>query len=553
MKITFDKFDAILYSKAGKYPYVNELDDSCDILAELTGLKASAGSVVLSTKHSAVFVDGRYKLAAKLSLDLAKFEIHNHDISTISQWIKENVAIGGVIAYDPHFFSAKSIEKIKTDLAEYEFKSINLGQLLNLQRRRRKLRIHRVKMTFSDSKFAEIYNIIAKNNLDAYLLCDPCSISWLLNIRDFDSRFSPTVFGYLLIKKNYDSILYLDNLYSEVINPSECVVQIKSENDLGADLEKLSRVGADEFEIPSHLYKSNLIHINNPCIYPKAIKNEVEISDIKEAAKADSAAIINLLYWLYNAEKFDSVSEIQVVEKLIEFRKQNSTYIGESFSCISAADEHSAIIHYSPTKESDSVIKNILLLDTGGQYKYGTTDITRTICLHKPTAEQKLFYTLVLKGHIAIANMRFPEGTNFSQLEPFARQFLWQYSADYPHSTSHGIGYMLCVHENFAPLAKGRGAPLHSGMVISNEPGYYKDGYFGIRLENMMLVKDSLDGYLSFETISLVPFDMRLINRNMLTEAENIWLRKYHSAICGKLARLLSEDVVEWLNSFCFI
>lgn len=553
MKITFDEFDAILYRKSGKYPYVSEQDDGfCDLFADFTGLKASAGSAVLSPTRCAVFVDGRYKLAAKLSLDLSRFEIHDNDISTISRWIKDNIEVGKTIAYDSRFFSENSINKIKKALTEYKFKSINLEQLLNSQPKKRKLEIHRVKRTFPDSKFAEIYDIIAKNGLDAYLLCDPCSISWLLNIRDFDSQFSNVVFGYLLIRKNYDSALYLDDLYSEIVNPSECVVQIKSEKDLVGDLAEFSRIGADEFETPSHLYRNNFVHVSNPCILQKAIKNEVEISDIKEAAKADSAAIIKLLYWLYNSEGTNSISEIQVAEKLIEFRKQNNTYVCESFPCISAADEHSAIIHYSPTTDSNSVIQNILLIDTGGQYKYGTTDITRTICLHKPTAEQKLFYTLVLKGHIAIANAKFPEGTSFAQLEPFARQFLWRHSADYPHSTSHGIGYMSCVHENLAPSANGRGAPLHSGMVISNEPGYYRDGYFGIRLENMMLVKDNLDGYLSFETLSLVPFDVRLVDRNMLTETENTWLHKYHDTICTKLAKFLPKDIMEWVRSFCF-
>lgn len=549
MKIAFDKFVAILYRKSGKYPYVSEQDGSCDILEELTGLKASAGSVVLSQKHCAVFVDGRYKLAAKLSLDLSKFEILEHDLSTISQWIKKNIMIGHVIAYDSRYFNEKSIEKIKVNLPEYKFKSINLEQLLNLTPKKRKLEIQRVKRTFSDNKFAGIYDVIIKNGLDAYLLCDPCSISWLLDIRDFDSRFSPVVFGYLLIKKNYDSILYLDDLYNDIINPSECFVQIKSEKELISDLERFSHVGIDEFETPSHLHKKNFRHVNNPCIYQKAIKNSIEIADIKESAKADSVAIINLLYWIYNSKKSDNLTEIKIAEKLIEIRKQSKAYIGESFSCISAADEHSAIIHYSPTYESNSVIKNILLLDTGAQYKYGTTDITRTICLNEPTAEQKLFYTLVLKGHIAVANTKFSEGMSFSQLEPLARQFLWQHSSDYPHSTSHGIGYMSCVHENLAPVAKGNDAPLYLGMVISNEPGYYKDGHFGIRLENMMLVKDNLDGYFSFEMLSLVPFDMRLIDINMLTRIERDWLNRYHNTIYKKLSGFLDENIMNWLYS----
>lgn len=545
-------YDAIIYRKSGKYPYVNEQDESCDILKALTGLSASAGSTVVSDKyHSAVFVDGRYTLAAKLAVDQQKFDIFDHNLSSIIKWIKQNIPTGAKIAYDPRFFSISLFKKIKADLSEYQLTSINLEDTLDMHPGKRPLKIHRVKRIFSESKISSIYDTILRNELDAYLLCDPCSISWLLNVRDFDAPFSPVVFGYLLVEKNFESTLYIDEMYSEVLNPSECTTEIKYEKELFSDLQRFMTVGADESETPMHLYHENFQYKSNPCLLQKAIKNEVEIKDMKAAAKADSAAIINLMYWLYSHNKDTKPTEIEIAEKLIEFRKQHDGYIGDGFQCISAADEHSAIIHYSPTPQSNARAKNVLLLDTGGQYKYGTTDITRTICLSTPTRLQKLFYTLVLKGHIALASAKFPEGTTLAQLEPLARQFLWHYSADYPHSTSHGIGYVSSVHENLASYShKGQSAILYSGMIISNEPGYYKDGFFGVRLENMMLVKDCMDGYFSFETVSLVPFDCNFIDKNMLNEQEIQWIRQYHDSIYSKLGSLLAYDTMQWLKQY---
>lgn len=545
-----DGIDAIIYHKRGKYPYVNEQDDGCDIFKLLTGLKSSAGAVVLcrGEARSAVFVDGRYKLAAKLAVDSAKFDILDYGFSSITQWIKAKIRAEAVIAYDPRFYSINFVKKLQKSLSNYKFKAIDLQKTTQLFPVGRALKIHRVNRSFSSKKMTDMYNFISDKNLDAYLLCDPCSISWLLNIRDFSSPFTPVVFGYLLIKRNYETVLYLDDIYTEVINPSECPVAVKSEKQLVEDMDKLSSVGMDETETPSHLCPENAFFFNNPCIFPKATKNSVEIEDIRAAARLDSAAIINLLHWIHTIQELQSLTEIQIAEKLIEFRKQNHDYIGESFACISAADEHSAIIHYSPTSESNAPLRNILLLDTGGQYKYGTTDITRTICLHEPSKIEKKFYTLVLKGHIAIASAKFPEGYSMSCLESLARRFLWQHSADYPHSTSHGIGYMSCVHERLSPET-GK-TDLYAGMIISNEPGYYRDGDFGIRLENMMLVKDAHDNFLTFETLSLVPFDAKFIDKDMLTTEELLWLADYNKKICENMKQVLPYDIFLWLCKY---
>lgn len=626
-------FDAILYIKSGKYPYVNEYDQFHDIFFELCGLRASAGSVVITSPssydRSAVFVDGRYKLAAKIALDPEKFEICDNDLASISQWIKRKLKAGDRLAYDPRFFSIQTLAGLRERLDTYSFTAVNLEKMLGIQPEKKLLNIHSLcsnSTQYDDKhsdnakkKLASITESIHKNNLEAYLLCDPCSISWILDIRDFSIPFSPVIFGYLLVQKNGETSLYLDDMYNESqdfskIKENGIVGTIKFEKDLANDLMPyfcgenqstdnnsgapsttlkhkildtfgldrffsnsqkivtitLPKLGIDAFETPSHIIPPSLPencfkHVNNPCIAVKAIKTKAEIAGMKQAALDDSKAITKVLEWVIKEKQKLAnldITEMDVAKKLSEFRSQNPDCKGESFACISAADEHSAIIHYSPTEESNATIRHLLLLDTGGQYLYGTTDITRTIWIgnEEPPADLKIFYTAVLRGHIAIARAKFPEGTSFSELEPLARQFLWRKSADYPHSTGHGIGYVSCVHEGLGPLnqqKEKRKIPLKAGMIVSNEPGYYAEGRFGIRLENMLLVKEAcLDievrkngcpgnpdstlaankakekdadtrRYLEFETISKVPFDTRLIDKSVLTPEEMEWLENY--------------------------
>jgi Xaa-Pro aminopeptidase len=243
------------------------------------------------------------------------------------------------------------------------------------------------------------------------------------------------------------------------------------------------------------------------------------------------------------------MTELEVVDKLLYFRKQQREFIGESFETIAAAGENAAIIHYNPALKTSRTVDDILLLDSGGQYKHGTTDITRTVSIIEPSEEQKLFYTLVLKGHIALASAVFPVGTSGSQLDLLARQFLWKYAKDYNHSTGHGIGYMAHVHEGPMVIARNNDIPLRPGMLLSNEPGYYQEGGFGIRLENMMVVVEH-DGYLSFETISLVPFDHKFICQEFLSPEDINWLCRYNRRIISSLA--LQDIISHWLMKCYF-
>ena len=345
----------------------------------------------------------------------------------------------------------------------------------------------------------------------------------------------------MLITAQNQIILYFDDDY---VFDSE--ITYKRQKDLPTELKKYARVGTDFSEAPCSIKAENLIDIKNPLIFPKSIKNNSEIQNMREAAKKDSVAIVNFLYWFHNCGK--KVSELEVAEKILQFRRQQSGFIGESFECIAAADENSAIVHYEPTERSNAIVKNILLLDSGGQYFHGTTDITRTVALQTPSLEQRLFYTLVLKGHIALAQAKFSKNTPASQLDRLARQFLQVKGVDYSHGTGHGVGYFSNVHEGPVSISPHCEKTLSPGMILTNEPGYYQEGAFGIRLENMMLVKNALGNQLQFEILSLVPFDLKFIEKSLLNESEISWLTEYHEKIFSEIGSLLESNAAAWLK-----
>jgi len=504
-------FDAILYKKNSKYPDVFT-DAENEIFRTLTGLDFSAGAVVIARKKSALFVDGRYSLAAKLSVDPNKFEILDLKNTKITQWIEENLPTNSVIACDFQYFTHEEMAFFINRLEGYRFSSVNLQKVSEISEATSDAELYYLG-DVDDTKFNHIRKEISKNDLDAYLICDPCSVAWIYNMRDLNRKHTPIPLANLLVFKDGQK-LYFDNQY----------------DDLQQELANLSRVGIDVSQTPFSLQHRDFVPIKNPCLLPKSIKTKKEIAEIKLAARKDSIAITNFINWFCNTT--EKITELDAAEKLLSFRKEQEGFIGESFKTIAAADENAAIIHYSPTEKTNKVIENILLLDSGGQYKHGTTDVTRTICKHSPTEEQKLCYTLVLKGHIALADAKFPVGTTGSQLDSLARQFLWKYSKDYNHSTGHGIGYLSHVHEGPAAISRINDIPLQAGMIFSNEPGYYQENGFGIRLENMMVVTEAENGFLSFETISHVPFDEKFMDKSLLTSREIAWLEEYSSPLC---------------------
>ncbi len=516
MKDMFENFDALLYIKDGLYPGFND-DENTDFLKVISGLKASAGAVVVSKNKSAVFVDGRYELAAKLSVDQSKFSIESLSLKKIVSWVKSNIKSKSEIAFDPRFVSHSLLKKIKIELSDYNFAEINLDSIFETKTFKRESEI--ISWEYEKSKFDSIYEIISENNLDGYLICDPCSSAWLLNRRDIKTKDIPVSLGYLLISKDKEKTFYYDDNYQ---NSSE-----KKISNLLQDISKFSKIGVDYEEASAFIKSKNLVDIKNPIPNLKYMKTEKEIEDTRKAAVEDSEAIIDFLSWFYDN---DNITEMDCVDRILSSRRRSKNFIGNSFDTIAAADENSAIVHYSPSAKTNKRIEKFLLLDSGGQYKFGTTDITRTLTKGQPTNLEKLYYTLVLKGHIAVANSKIEKGSTAASLDDVARKFLKEHSLDYNHSTGHGIGYMLNVHEGPIAISRKNEIPLQKNILLSNEPGVYIENHMGVRLENMMVTCEK-DDFVYFDTISLVPFDNKLINFDLLTLDEQTWLKNYNEKI----------------------
>lgn len=535
MEKVFREFDALLYIKNSLYPNFND-DKGADFLEKLCGLKASAGAVVVSRNKSAVFVDGRYELAAKMSVDSKKFSIESLSLKEIISWIKNNIRSGSRIAFDPRFFSHSFLKKIKSALAGYDFSEINLDSVFGVKKFQRESEIISLESETNESRFESVYKIISENNLDGYLICDPCSSAWLLNQRNVRTKNVPVSLGYLLVTKNREKIFYFDDNYSEPCEKNIC--------DLMGDISSLAKIGLDFNEAPAFINSPNLVDIKNPIPDIKYIKTAEEIKNIKKIAIEDSEAIVKFLHWFYHAE---NISELDCVNQIFSYRKESQNFVGNSFDTIAAADENSAIVHYTPSSDTNKRIEKFLLLDSGGQYKFGTTDITRTFAKKQPSDTEKLYYTLVLKGHIAVASAKLEKGSTAAVLDGAARKFLQQHSLDYNHSTGHGIGYMLSVHEGPVAISRNSKIPLRANILLSNEPGVYIENHMGVRLENMIVTEEK-DNFICFDTISLVPFDNKLIDCSLLTSDEKLWLRNYNEKIFDSLK--LPKNVSDWLVKY---
>ena len=537
MIIMFKDFDALLYIKNSLYPNFND-EENTDFLEIISGLKASAGAVIVSENQSAVFVDGRYELAAKLSVDTRKFSIESLSLNKMVNWIKENISLNSKIAFDPHFISHFLLKKIKAELKSFNFIEINLNNLFKTKKIQRKSEIISLKSDRlqDESKFESVYKIISENDLAGYLICDPCSSAWLLDRRDVKTKNVPVSLGYLLVTKNREKIFYFDDNYPDSFG--------KNIRNLMNDLSLFTKIGLDFNETPAFINSSNLVDIKNPIPDTKYIKTKEEIENIRKITIEDSEAIVNFMFWFYHNE---NISELDCVNQIFLNRKEFQNFIGNSFDTIAAADENSAIVHYTPTPNTNKKIEKFLLLDSGGQYKFGTTDITRTFAKKQPTKIEKLYYTLVLKGHIAVANAKITKGSTAAKLDSVARKFLQQHSLGYNHSTGHGIGYMLNVHEGPVAISRNNKIPLQPNILLSNEPGVYIENHMGVRLENMVVTKER-DDFIYFDTISLVPFDNKLIDYSLLTSDEKLWLRNYNEKILNSLK--LSGRVHTWLVDY---
>jgi Xaa-Pro aminopeptidase len=548
-------------------------------LAWLTGFTGSAGLAIALADRAAVFTDGRYTLQLARETDAALWDLLHIIDEPPAGWLAKVAAPGSRIGYDPLLISEEAIDRIARGAPEVTLVPLADNLVDEAWTGRPAAPAGRVTVyplglagRSAADKRADIAAILRDAKEDATVLTDPASVNWLLNIRGADVPFAPLALGFLILKADASARLFMDpaKIDAEVRSHLGNAVTVEPRDALGAAIDALAgqRVRVDMGGAPAWFAQrlraagAEVVSAADPCALPKACKNEVERAGARAAHARDAIALCRFLHWLSLRGPTGEETEISVAAKLVALRAEAPEFREESFPAISGAGEHGAIIHYRVTPETDRRLgaNEVYLVDSGAQYPDGTTDVTRTIWTGPQAAPARLrdHVTRVLQGHIAIAALRFPEGVAGGHLDSLARQALWAVGLDYDHGTGHGVGAYLSVHEG--PMGISRAArpiALKPGMIISDEPGYYLPGQYGIRLENLLLVQQATDlpeskkPFLSFETLSLAPFDRALIDRDLLTERERAWLDAYHARVLAEVGPHLPADTQAWLATAC--
>jgi Xaa-Pro aminopeptidase len=546
----------------------------------LSGFSGSAGILVITADHAGLWTDGRYFIQAEAELASGPFVLHRQLVPHAPehvQWLAENLPTGSMVACDAQLFSVKQIRYLEKQL---QAKGLLLmpGHDLITGIWAERPALPEAPVFEHDEyfggqsraeKLAQVRAEMHRKNCQHHLVCTLEDLAWVLNLRGQDVEFTPVFVAYLLIGVN-DAHLFIDA--RKVPNDLQQAlykdgVKLKPYADLRAHLQSMSKaqkVLIDPSSTSIHLYEqlgSERVKEGENLIQNlKAIKNPTEIHHLRQAMKKDGVALIRAFRWLENAlAAGETPSEYDLALEIGRQRALQADYVSESFPAIVGYQGNGAIIHYRPEKSTAAKIKpeGILLVDCGAQYLDGTTDITRTLALGNPTAEQKKHYTLVLKGHIGLAKASFPAGTLGIQLDVLARQHLWQEQLNYQHGTGHGVGFFLSVHEGpqgfAAALSTSRGSEaLKINTLSSNEPGFYQTNEYGIRIENLILCVEKGQGehglFLGFETLTLMPIDLQLIDFDLLDAAEEAWLEAYHQQVLAQLGPLLTEDELAWLK-----
>ena len=545
-------------------------------LAWLTGFTGSAGMAIVLSERAALFVDGRYTLQVSAQVDGSLYEHRHITDEPADAWLRSHLSAGAALGYDPTLHGAHGRDRLAAPcqavgahLVPCETNPIDalwdnqppppLGPIAP----------HPVRFAGVEAseKRQTIAGRLADKGADAAVLSAPDSIAWLLNVRGADVANSPLPHSFAIVHDEGGVDWFVDRrkLLPEVPAHLGNAVRVQAPDALAGVLDGLAKAGKavliDEAATPVWMVDrlteggARVVRGGDPCALPKACKNEAELAGIRAAHRRDGAALTRFLAWLA-ASPPGSVTELDAVDRLAAMRAGGEHFRGPSFDTISGAGPNGAIVHYRVTAGSNRTLEpgSLYLVDSGGQYLDGTTDVTRTVAIGAPEPEHRDRFTRVLRGHIALATARFPRGTTGAQLDTLARQFLWQAGLDYDHGTGHGVGHYLNVHEGPQRISRlGSGAALQPGMVVSNEPGFYKTGAYGIRIENLVAVtkSDGADsGFLGFETLTLAPIDRALIDPVMLTADERAWLDAYHGRVAETLAPLLADDAatLAWLQ-----
>jgi len=549
---------------------------SAERLAWLSGFTGSAGLAAVLPERAAVFTDGRYILQVGQETDPALWERRHITDDPPPAWLAAHASPGARIGYDPMLISEEALARF-TDagLAMVPIAANPINALWTDRPPPPMAPAVPHDLAYagrgSAEKRAEIAAKLREARQDAAVITDPASIAWLLNIRGDDVPFTPVALGFALVHADARVDLFMapEKLPPQTRAWLGNAVATHDRAELADALGALtgSRVRVDRAGSPAWFAQTlraagaEVVAGSDPCLLPKACKNPTEQQGARAAHARDAVALCRFLHFMAGAGPAGGETERSVAERLLVFRREQEGFRGESFPAISGAGEHGAIIHYRVTEATDRPIRpdEVYLVDSGAQFPDGTTDVTRTIWTGplKPPEEVGDRYTLVLKGHIAIATLVFPEGVAGQHLDAFARRALWQVGLDYDHGTGHGVGSYLSVHEGPARLSRaGHPVALAAGMILSNEPGFYQAGAYGIRIENLLMVQPAeLAGaarpFLRFETLTLAPFDRRLIAPGLLVPEEIAWVDAYHARVLAEIAPRLDEPAAAWLAHAC--
>lgn len=552
-------------------------------LAWLTGFGGSAGSAAILAEKAAIFVDGRYKVQVRDQVDGAFYDHVDVPQSNMAEWLGQHVGAGDRIAYDPWLHSIDWAHQLSQNLAskgaELIPSAVNFIDEIWADQPQRSLApitVHHEEYAGQSAveKRQKIADWLSEQGLDRTIITALDSIAWLFNIRGQDVQHTPVGLSFAVVNKDATAELYIapekvtpkvqahlgnsvrvidQSQFTKALSTWKGVkVALDPERAVAAIFTALDEAGAE------------IVRLRDPVVLPKAIKNKVELQGTRKAHVRDGVAVARFLRFMEENAHKGGMDELSAAAKLRAFREESGQLLDLSFDTISAAGPNGALPHYKVDEASNRPIETgtLYLVDSGGQYIDGTTDITRTIAIGESSAEMRRRFTQVLQGHIALAQARFPAGTRGSQLDTLARQYLWAGGVDFAHGTGHGVGSYLAVHEGPQRIAKSAGGQagteeaLHAGMILSNEPGYYKAGHFGIRIENLVIVQPQQvagaeQEVLGFETITFAPIARNLVEAELLSESQLIWLNQYHAEVFEKLSPSMGGDDLAWLKSAC--
>jgi Xaa-Pro aminopeptidase len=550
-------------------------------LAWLTGFQGSAGSAVVLPAEAAIFVDGRYTLQVREQVSADHWSYQSVPQTSAADWLKTHAPEGGRIGYDPWLHTSGWVKQATAALAERgaELVAVDTNPVDSVWPDRPAPSDARLVVQpdslagrSSADKRQQIADWLVERKADAAVLSALDSIAWTFNVRGADVDHTPVALAYAIVNADGTADLFVapEKIGEDVHAHLGNAVRVHPRDAFAGHLANLAgkRVAADPERAVAAIFArldsagAKILELRDPAVLPKAIKNQAEIDGHRAAQARDGAALSRFLHWLSVEAPKGGIDELSAQAKLRAFREAGGPLKDLSFDTISGAGPNGAVVHYRASEETNRPLEmdSLYLVDSGGQYQDGTTDVTRTVAIGTPTPEMRDRFTRVLKGHIALARVVFPQGTRGTQLDTLARQYLWAVGMDYAHGTGHGVGAFLAVHEGPQRIAPGGSGfaggdePLAAGMILSNEPGYYKTGEYGIRIENLVLVEPrEIEGAekpcLGFETLTFAPIDRTLIDTALLTSDERDWLNAYHAKVRALIGPQLDGDAAAWLEA----